>query len=65
MKTWLKRIAIAALALLLALGAAACLRAACPEYRHTVGTGPGSVTSAQPGELGRWVDLFIGTGGVP
>lgn len=68
MKTWLKRIAIAALALLLALVVAAGVLAGslALKYRHIVGAGPGSVaTSAQPGELGRWVDPFIGTGGVP
>ncbi|KAB2662133.1 MAG: glycoside hydrolase family 92 protein [Verrucomicrobia bacterium] len=36
------------------------------KYRSIVGAGPGRLeTAAQPGELGRWMDPFIGTGGFP
>ena len=36
------------------------------KYRTIVGAGPGALpTQAQPGELGRWMDPFIGTGGFP
>ncbi|MCP4643071.1 MAG: glycoside hydrolase family 92 protein [bacterium] len=36
------------------------------KYYRVVGAGPGRLeTPAKPGELGQWVDPFIGTGGYP
>jgi len=36
------------------------------KYRAIVGAGPGQLeTGVQPGELGQWMDPFIGTGGFP
>jgi predicted alpha-1,2-mannosidase len=36
------------------------------KYRSVVNAKPGGLeVSAQPGEFGKWVDPFIGTGGVP
>ncbi len=68
MKEWLKRLAIgvAAAVLLLVLAAGVFVGGLAFHYKRIVGAGPGSVgTDARPGDLGRWVDPFIGTGGVP
>lgn len=36
------------------------------KYRSIVGAGPGTLqTPVAPGELGRWMDPFVGTGGFP
>ncbi|HQH52805.1 MAG TPA: GH92 family glycosyl hydrolase [Candidatus Hydrogenedentes bacterium] len=68
MKKWFKRVAlVVGLAVLVAVLAAGVFAGALAfKYKKIVKAGPGSVaTNAQPGELGRWVDPFIGTGGVP
>lgn len=68
MKKWLKRIVIAGLSLvlLMALAAGVFAGAVVFKYKRIVGAGPGSVESdARPGELGKWVDPLIGTGGIP
>ncbi|MFO7976995.1 MAG: hypothetical protein R6V12_20475, partial [Candidatus Hydrogenedentota bacterium] len=68
MKKWLKRIAIGVLlvVVLVVLSAGVFGGGVALKYKRIVGAGPGSIdTEAQPGELGKWVDPFIGTGGIP
>jgi predicted alpha-1,2-mannosidase len=45
------------------IGVLLCLAAATVAARAAYAETPSSLTSAKPGELGRWVNPFIGTGG--
>jgi len=63
-KRWLKRLAWLLLAALLAVAAG--LGALRLEYRRIVDARPGQLnTGVRPGSLGKWVDPFIATGGIP
>ncbi len=57
---------LGALALIILVPSLAFVGALAWKYKSVVGAGPGRLhTRAQPGELGRWMDPFIGTGGIP
>lgn len=63
-KRWLRRLAFLGTGLLVAL--AAFLGTAFYQHHHIVSAPRGRLTPPFPaGELGRWVDPFIGTGGFP
>lgn len=63
-KRWLKRAAWLLLVILLAVSAG--IGALTLHYRRIVEARPGQLnTGVQPGELGKWVDPFIATGGIP
>ncbi|MCC6822245.1 MAG: GH92 family glycosyl hydrolase, partial [Verrucomicrobia subdivision 3 bacterium] len=65
---WWKRLLKVALAsgLLVGLLGAAFVGALVLKHNRIVGAKPGQLpTRVQPGELGRWVNPFIGTGGFP
>lgn len=64
LKRLLKYLFILTLTLVLLIVAA--LIAATAKYRSVVRAKPGGLdVAAKPGEFGKWVDPFIGTGGVP
>ena len=63
-----KRVLKVTLCLILVLAAACVAFVGALVFKHNriVGAKPGKLqTNVQPGELGRWVNPFIGTGGIP